>query len=65
MRNDEESRRFREIVSEVTSIGGASYLGDFIPILRWIHFGGVQEEGGEARERCRFSFAGADRRAPR
>ncbi|XP_027092262.1 cytochrome P450 81Q32-like [Coffea arabica] len=35
----EEARRFREIVEETMIIGGASNMGDFWPVLRWLKVG--------------------------
>ncbi|CAI9115906.1 OLC1v1016919C1 [Oldenlandia corymbosa var. corymbosa] len=32
----EEAKRFREIVEETMKIGGASNMGDFLPIVRWL-----------------------------
>lgn len=33
---DEVRRRFREVVDETVLVNGASSLGDFVPVLRWV-----------------------------
>ena len=37
--DEEEARRFRRIMKEAASYGGASNPGDFLPILNWIDGG--------------------------
>ncbi|CDP01237.1 unnamed protein product, partial [Coffea canephora] len=39
----EEARRFREIVEETMRIGGASNMGDFWPVLRWLKVGKTEK----------------------
>ncbi|XP_038970367.1 cytochrome P450 81Q32-like [Phoenix dactylifera] len=39
----EEARRFRELVEEGASLIGASNLGDFFPVLRWVDYQGVNK----------------------
>ncbi|RWR82971.1 isoflavone 2'-hydroxylase [Cinnamomum micranthum f. kanehirae] len=39
----EEAGRFREIVEESLALSGASNLLDFLPVLRWIGFKGVEK----------------------
>ncbi|XP_038876446.1 cytochrome P450 81E8-like, partial [Benincasa hispida] len=34
--NEEEAKRFRELIKELVAIGGVSNPGDFLPILNWI-----------------------------
>ncbi|XP_047976881.1 cytochrome P450 81Q32-like [Salvia hispanica] len=34
--NSEEKLRFKEIVAETFAVSGATNIGDFVPILRWI-----------------------------
>ncbi|KAM7511834.1 hypothetical protein LguiB_010709 [Lonicera macranthoides] len=41
--DQEEANRFREMIKEVFHYGGASNPGDFLPILRWIGFGGFEK----------------------
>ncbi|THG21369.1 hypothetical protein TEA_003672 [Camellia sinensis var. sinensis] len=36
--NNEEAQEFREIVRQAFEYGGASYPGDFLPILKWIDY---------------------------
>ncbi|KAK3221608.1 hypothetical protein Dsin_008633 [Dipteronia sinensis] len=37
--DEEEARRFRRIMKEIASYGGASNPGDFLPIMNWIDGG--------------------------
>ncbi|XP_043717113.1 cytochrome P450 81Q32-like [Telopea speciosissima] len=39
----EEARQFREIVKETFALAGASNIGDFLPVLRWIGFKGLEK----------------------
>ncbi|GMP45436.1 hypothetical protein CsSME_00013965 [Camellia sinensis var. sinensis] len=39
----EEARRFREIVAETFRVGGASNIGDFLPVLRWVAVRGLKK----------------------
>lgn len=39
----EEAERFREIVTETFRIGGASNVGDFLPVVRWLG-GGMEKD---------------------
>ncbi|KAL3505087.1 hypothetical protein ACH5RR_034928 [Cinchona calisaya] len=39
----EEAKRFREIVTETMRMGGASNMGDFLPVLRWLKVGKVEK----------------------
>ncbi|KAG2705347.1 hypothetical protein I3843_05G044400 [Carya illinoinensis] len=43
VKDEEEARQFREIMKEVTSNGGASNPGEFVPLLRWIDRGGFEK----------------------
>ncbi|XP_031267203.1 cytochrome P450 81Q32-like [Pistacia vera] len=38
-----ESKEFRQIVAESFRLGGASNLVDFLPVLRWIGYGGLEK----------------------
>ncbi|RWW35645.1 hypothetical protein BHE74_00059398 [Ensete ventricosum] len=40
----EESKRFMVTVEEIFALSGASNVGDFIPLLRWIDYGGVKRK---------------------
>lgn len=40
--DEEEARRFRELMKEVVASGGASNPGDFLPILNWIGSDGFE-----------------------
>lgn len=43
----EEAKRFREIINELFEMGGAAAnLADFVPILRWIGYGGKEIKKG-------------------
>ncbi|XP_058080844.1 cytochrome P450 81Q32-like [Magnolia sinica] len=39
----EEARRFREIISEGSMLIGTLSFGDFVPVLGWLDFGGVEK----------------------
>ncbi|KAL2334246.1 hypothetical protein Fmac_015459 [Flemingia macrophylla] len=39
----EEARKFREIIKELVSLGGANNPGDFLAILRWFDFDGLEK----------------------
>ncbi|CAI8592942.1 unnamed protein product [Vicia faba] len=39
----EEARLFREIMKEITSIGGATNVSDFLGFLRWFDFDGLEK----------------------
>lgn len=41
--DSEEARRFKEVVEESSSRMGISNLADFLPVLRWVDFGGVKK----------------------
>ncbi|KZV57289.1 isoflavone 2'-hydroxylase-like [Dorcoceras hygrometricum] len=38
-----QAKRFRDIVYETLRHGGASHLGDFLPVLRWLGVGGGEK----------------------
>jgi len=40
----EEARQFREIIKELTAVGGASNPGDFLAFLRWFDYGGLEKK---------------------
>ncbi|XP_050242303.1 (+)-piperitol/(+)-sesamin synthase CYP81Q2-like [Quercus robur] len=40
----EEAREFRELVSEVIKMSGASNPGEFVAVLRWIDYGGLEKK---------------------
>ncbi|KAG8377507.1 hypothetical protein BUALT_Bualt08G0040100 [Buddleja alternifolia] len=39
----EEAKRFREIVTETLRLGGATNLGDFLPVIRWLGVGDAEK----------------------
>ncbi|KAL2322120.1 hypothetical protein Fmac_026499 [Flemingia macrophylla] len=39
----EEAKKFREIIKEIVALGGANNPGDFLAILRWFDFGGLEK----------------------
>ncbi|XP_017218714.1 cytochrome P450 81Q32 isoform X1 [Daucus carota subsp. sativus] len=41
--DDEEAKHVRDIIEEVLSMAGASYPGDFLPILEWIDYKNFQK----------------------
>ncbi|XP_050245087.1 (+)-piperitol/(+)-sesamin synthase CYP81Q2-like [Quercus robur] len=40
----EEAREFRELVSEIIKMFGASNPGEFVAVLRWIDYGGLEKK---------------------
>ncbi|KAL1818900.1 hypothetical protein DCAR_0415128 [Daucus carota subsp. sativus] len=50
--NQAETRYAREIILKVLSQGGASHAADFVPLLRWIDYGGY-EKGVDALSKKR------------
>ncbi|KAF7828671.1 cytochrome P450 81E8-like [Senna tora] len=40
----EEARKFREMIKELGRFGGANNIGDFLPILRWFDFDGLEKK---------------------
>ncbi|KAL6013235.1 hypothetical protein ACLOJK_003727 [Asimina triloba] len=51
----EEAKRFRRFVKQGAVLAGASNYGDFVPVLRWIAYRGVERRMIElARERDEF-----------
>ncbi|XP_073145874.1 cytochrome P450 81Q32-like [Henckelia pumila] len=51
----EQAERFRDIVTDTFRHGGASSVGDYLPVLRWLGVGGVEKRLAELQER-RDSF---------
>ena len=43
MRESEESKQFRDLISEIFMYGGATNPGDFLPILRWFDYGNLEK----------------------
>ena len=43
VKDEEEARNFREIMKEITALGGVSNPGEFVPMLRWIDHGGLEK----------------------
>jgi len=41
--NSKEAEEFRDVVREVARLSDASNPGDFVPVLRWIDFGGHEK----------------------
>jgi len=44
VKGEKEARQFREIMKESVAIAGESNPGQFLPMLRWIDYGGFREE---------------------
>ncbi|KAJ0097955.1 hypothetical protein Patl1_28803 [Pistacia atlantica] len=42
--DNEEAKKFRKLIAEVTENGGASHPVDFLPILGWMGFGGYEKK---------------------
>ncbi|KAK9995869.1 hypothetical protein SO802_020555 [Lithocarpus litseifolius] len=43
-KDEEEARQFRRIIKELTGFGGASNPTEFVPILRWMDYGGLEKK---------------------
>ena len=43
VKDEEEVRQFRQIMKEAFSYGGASNLAEFVPILRWMDYKGLEK----------------------
>nr|POE97472.1 cytochrome p450 81e8 [Quercus suber] len=44
VKDEEEARQFRRILKESTRLGGASNPAEFVPILRWMDYGGLEKK---------------------
>ncbi|XP_022843744.1 cytochrome P450 81E8-like [Olea europaea var. sylvestris] len=42
--DNDEGKHFRELIDEAFALGGASNPGDFLPLLRWIDYKGLQKK---------------------
>ncbi|CAI0464906.1 unnamed protein product [Linum tenue] len=42
-RVDEGAKEFQDIIKEMEALRGSSNLNDYIPILRWVDYGGVEK----------------------
>lgn len=43
VKGEKEARQFREIMKEIVAIAGESNPGQFLPMLRWIDYGGLEK----------------------
>uniref|UniRef100_A0A2N9HZZ9 Uncharacterized protein n=1 Tax=Fagus sylvatica TaxID=28930 RepID=A0A2N9HZZ9_FAGSY len=43
VKDEEEARKFREIMKEIAALAGVSNPGEFVPMLRWIDHGGLEK----------------------
>ncbi|GMH13631.1 hypothetical protein Nepgr_015472 [Nepenthes gracilis] len=48
---DKEARRFQETVEQSSRMGGATNLGDFLPILRWLGVVGSEDKLKKLKEK--------------
>nr|POE97479.1 cytochrome p450 81e8 [Quercus suber] len=44
VKDEEEARHLRWIMKEITGSGGASNPAEFVPILRWMDYGGLEKK---------------------
>ncbi|KAL4607283.1 hypothetical protein ACB092_09G162000 [Castanea dentata] len=44
VKDEEEARKFRQIIKELTRFGGASNPAEFVPILQWMDYGGLEKK---------------------
>ncbi|KAF3965641.1 hypothetical protein CMV_010185 [Castanea mollissima] len=44
VKDEEEARQFRRIIKELIGFGGASNPAEFVPILRWMDYGGLEKK---------------------
>ncbi|KAK1433449.1 hypothetical protein QVD17_10359 [Tagetes erecta] len=57
MEEEEEGKRFREIVKETFMVSGASNLGDYLPVLRWLGVDGLEKKMIVLQKKKRFVYA--------
>jgi hypothetical protein len=42
-----ETRKFKELVSETFELSGATNIGDFLPVLKWVGLNGLEKKVGD------------------
>lgn len=47
----DEAKRFQGIINDTVRLGGASHMLDFLPVLRWVGFRGIEKGLTDLRER--------------
>ncbi|KAM0034931.1 putative oxidoreductase [Helianthus debilis subsp. tardiflorus] len=55
---EEEGNQFREIVGETLVLGGASNLGDYLPVLSWLGMKGLEKKLIKLQEKRDVFFQG-------
>ncbi|CAI9752883.1 unnamed protein product [Fraxinus pennsylvanica] len=56
--DNKESEHFRELIGEVFELGGVSNPGDFLPLFRWIDYGGYEKNSARLGEKMDAFFQG-------
>ncbi|KAL8131104.1 cytochrome P450 81Q32-like [Apium graveolens] len=54
-KNSEEAKRFQEIINETSRLANAFDMGDYVPVLRWFWFKGIENQFVELSKR-RYEF---------
>lgn len=53
---DHEAREFQNIIREVIELHGNAYLNDFVPVLQWVDFQGIEKRMIRAKEKMDVFF---------
>lgn len=54
----EKSRQFRETIADAFAYSGTSYIGDFLPILRWVDYDGFVKKARQLGKRTDMFLQG-------
>ncbi|CAN0922446.1 Cytochrome P450 81Q32 [Linum grandiflorum] len=54
----EESERFKELMRQIFELSGAANPGDYLPVLRWIDFGGLAKKMWKVQAKSDAFFQG-------
>ncbi|CAA2964771.1 cytochrome P450 81E8-like [Olea europaea subsp. europaea] len=54
--DNKEAKHFQELIDEVFELGGVSNPGDFLPLFRWIDYGGYEKNSARLGEKMDAFF---------